>query len=317
MTFRVALVLFPTFHIADLSILSVLETANQAVANTYAIDVVSMEGGLVHSVSGAGIATVAFDAGRYDTVIVGSTSGIPAYRRDLVERLRSAAEAARRVAGIGTGAFLLAEAGMLDGRTVTTHWRYVDALAQRCPALRVVPDKIYGREGHVWSSAGMTACVDLVLGMVEADLGHDVTRAICRTLVLHQRRAGGQSQFSVLPEPDPGQERIRSVLAYIKDNLHGMLTVDRLADHVNWSPRHFSRAFHLQTGMSPAKAIEKLRVEAAQALIESGHTSAARVASQTGFGDTERMRRAFVRVLGMPPRQVVRATARHIEWRTT
>lgn len=151
----------------------------------------------------------------------------------------------------------------------------------------------------------MTACIDMVLGLVEADLGHDVTKQICKTMVLYHRRSGGQSQFSLLAEIDPKQERIRRVLSFIKDNLREPLSIQQLADQVNWSPRHFSRAFQAETGMSPAKAIEKLRVEAAQALIESGHTSAARIAAQTGFGDDERMRRAFARVLGESPRALV------------
>jgi len=305
-TAKVALVVFPKFHILDLSILSVLGLANHYAPGAYEVEIVSMQGGLVHSMSGVGIDTKPFDAQDYDTVIVGSMPGIPTACPGMVERLQSASRSARRIASICTGSFILAEAGVLDGRSATTHWGFADTLMQRFPKVQVVPDKIFIRDGNVWSSAGMTAGIDLVLGMVEADLGHDVTRQICKMMVLYHRRSGGQSQFSLLAEIDPKQERIRRVLTFIKDNLREPLSVQQLADHVSWSPRHFSRAFQAETGLTPAKAIEKLRVEAAKALIDSGHGSAARIAVQTGFGDDERMRRAFLRVLGESPQTLVR-----------
>jgi transcriptional regulator GlxA family with amidase domain len=307
MAAKIALVVFPGFHLLDLSVLSVFGIANHFVPDSYAVDIVSMKGGLVHSMSAVGVETRAFDEARYDTVIVGSSPAVPAPCPGLVERLQACARSARRIASICTGAFVLAEAGVFDGRSVTTHWGFADALARRFPAINVVPDKIFIRDGRTWSSAGMTACIDLVLGMVEADLGHDVTKKIAQTMVLYHRRSGGQSQFSLLAEIDPKQERIRRVLSFIKENLREPLSIQQLADLVNWSPRHFSRAFQAETGLSPAKAIEKLRVEAAQALIESGHASASRVAAQTGFGDDERMRRAFLRVLGEAPQAFMRS----------
>jgi transcriptional regulator GlxA family with amidase domain len=305
-TAKVALVVFPMFHILDLSILSVFGIANHFAPDSYAVDIVSMTGGIIHSKSGVGIDTKVFGDEHYDTVIVGSTPGVPETMPALLERLKSAASNSRRIASICTGAFVLAEAGLLDGRSVTTHWGFAETLTKRFPRIQVVADKIFIRDGNVWSSAGMTACIDLILGLVEADLGHDVTKKICKTMVLYHRRSGGQSQFSLLAEIDPKQERIRRVLSFIKDNLREPLSIQQLADHVNWSARHFSRSFQAETGLSPAKAIEKLRVEEAQALIESGHTSASRIAVQTGFGDDERMRRAFLRVLGKPPQQIVR-----------
>lgn len=306
MTAKVALVVFPKFHILDLSVLSVLGLANHYAPGAYDVELVSMTGGLVHSMSGVGIDTKAFTGQRYDTVIVSSMTGVPSAGPGLVERLQAAARSARRIASICTGAFILAEAGLLDGRSATTHWGFADTLTQRYPKVQVVPDKIFIRDGKVWSSAGMTAGVDLVLGLVEADLGHDITRQICKMMVLYHRRSGGQSQFSLLAEIDPKQERIRRVLSFIKDNLREPLSVQQLADYVSWSPRHFSRAFQAETGLTPAKAIEKLRVEAAKALIDSGHASASRIAAQTGFGDDERMRRAFRRVLGESPQKLVR-----------
>lgn len=306
MAAKVALVVFPMFHILDLSVLSVLGIANHFAPGSYDVDVVSMSGGLVPSMSGVGVETQVFGAQRYDTVIVGSTPGIPQPCPGMVARVALAAGESRRIAGICTGAFILGRAGVLDGRAVTTHWGFAEELARQFPRARVVPDRIFVRDGEVWSSAGMTACVDLVLGMVEADLGHEVTKKICRTMVLYHRRPGGQSQFSVLAQIDAKQERIRRVVSYIKENLREPLSLQQLADQVSWSPRHFSRAFQAETGLTPAKAIEKLRVEAAQVLIESGHTSAARIAAQTGFGDDERMRRAFLRVLGESPQALLR-----------
>lgn len=306
MAAKVALVVFPMFHILDLSILSVFGIANHYAPGSYEVEIVSMTGGLVRSMSGVGVETTAFGDGRYDTVIVGSTPGIPQPSPEMVARLKSAAGESRRIASICTGAFILAEAGVFDGRSVTTHWGFADTLMQRFPSAQVVADKIFVRDGHIWSSAGMTACIDLVLGLVEADLGHEIVKKICKTMVLYHRRSGGQSQFSVLAEIDPKQERIRRVLSFIKENLREPLSIQQLADYVNWSARHFSRAFQAETGLSPAKAIEKLRVEAAQALIESGHTSPSRIAVQTGFGDDERMRRAFLRVLGNPPQKYLR-----------
>lgn len=306
MTAKIALVLYPKFHILDLSILSVLGLANHYAPGAYEVDIVSMQGGLVHSMSGVGIDTKPFAEQHYDTVIVASMPGVPSACPGMLERLQAAARDARRVAGICTAAFILAEAGLLDGRSATTHWGFAETLAQRFPKVQVVPDKIFICDGTIWSSAGMTAGLDLVLGLVEADLGHDVTRQICKMMVLYHRRSGGQSQFSLLAEIDPKQERIRRVLTFIKDNLREPLSVQQLADHVSWSPRHFSRAFQAETGMTPAKAIEKLRVEAAKALIDSGHASASRIAAMTGFGDDERMRRAFQRVLGESPQTLVR-----------
>jgi transcriptional regulator GlxA family with amidase domain len=306
MTAKVALVIYPGFNVLDLSVLTVLGIANHFAPGSYAVEIVSMQGGIVRSMSGVGVESIVYGPDRYDTVIIASMPDMPTPCPGMVERLRSALEQSRRVASICTGAFLLGEAGAFDGREVTTHWRYTDALMKRLPRARVVPEKIFVRDGHVWSSAGMTAGTDLVLSLVEADLGHDVTRMICKTMVLPHRRAGGQSQFSILAEIDPKHERIRRVLAFIRQNLRESLTTQQLADHVNWSVRHFSRAFYAETGLSPAKAIEKLRVEAAQNIIESGSTSPSRIAAQTGFGDEERMRRAFQRVLGTIPQKIMR-----------
>ena len=195
---------------------------------------------------------------------------------------------------------------VLDGRRATTHWALAHTLQQRYPAVRMEEDRIFINDGKVWSSAGMTACIDMALALVEADLGAETARAISRTLVVYHRRTGGQSQFSAMSELEPGSDRIRAALDFAKRSLREPLSVEQLAEQVHWSARHFSRAFLAQTGHSPAKAVEKLRLEAAQALIEEGTASIARIARQVGFGDEERMRRAFLRTLGRPPQALLR-----------
>jgi len=303
MTAKVALVVFPNFDILELGILTVFGVANHFAPGSYAVDVVSMSGGLIRSKSGVGIDTAVFGDARYHTIIVAGETGIPTPSPGMVDHLRQAAAQADRVASTCTGAFILGETGLLDGRSVTTHWAFAGALAQRFPRTKVVADKIFIRDGKIWSSAGSLACIDLVLGIIDADLGHEITNKVSRTMVVYHRRHGGQSQFSAMVEIDAKQERIRRVLAFIKENLREPLSIQQLADQVNWSQRHFSRTFQAETGLSPAKAIEKLRVEAAKAMIESGHSSVARIADQTGFGDDERMRRAFLRVLGESPQK--------------
>ncbi|HTK01435.1 MAG TPA: GlxA family transcriptional regulator [Bordetella sp.] len=342
MAARIALVVFPGFQILDLAALTVFELANlhatghaapalgapaadtpasgkerpagaprgargrRAAGAFYTIDVVSQDGGLLHSSSGVGIQTQPIGRKQYDTLMIGGAVEVPASTPALLASLRRTAPRARRVASICTGAFLLAEAGLLDGRRATTHWALAHELQRRHPKVCLDEDKIFVNDGVFWTSAGMTACIDLALALVADDLGPDIARAISRKMVIHYRRSGGQSQFSTLAELEPDSDRIRAALDYARENLREALSVEQLAEQVHWSPRHFSRAFQAQTGLSPAKAVEKLRLEAARALIDEGENSIARVATLTGFGDEERMRRAFLRTLGRPPRDLLR-----------
>jgi transcriptional regulator GlxA family with amidase domain len=173
----------------------------------------------------------------------------------------------------------------------------------------VEDDRIFIIDGSVWTSAGMSAGVDLALGMVEKDFGAEMTRSVAQSLVLYHRRAGGQSQHSALLQLDAKSDRVQNALAYAKRNLRGTLTVDELAEAAHLSPRQFSRAFRAETGQSPAKAVEHLRVEAARLMIEQSRHSIDTIATETGFADRERMRRAFLRAFGQPP-QVIRRNAR-------
>ena len=226
--------------------------------------------------------------------------------------IAEAGQKCRRVAGVCTGAFLLAEAGLLDGRSATTHWAYASDLQQRYPAVRVDDDRIFVSDGNVWTSAGMTAAIDLALALIEEDHGAELSRAVARRLVVYHRRPGGQSQFSALLDLEPRSDRVRRALTYAKENLRNALNVEELAEAASLSPRQFSRIFRDETGQSPAKAVERLRLEAAKAMLEEGRHSLDVVARDTGFADRDRMRRAFLRFFGQPP-QSLRRSLRLIE----
>jgi len=305
---RIGLLVFPGFQILDLVALTVFEMANATVPRpVYRIELLSEHGGLVRSSAGVQVETLAFDKPVFDTMLVAGSNLLVPPSPGLLAFLREAQEASRRVSSICTGAFVLAEAGLLDGRRATTHWGFARELQQRFPRIKVEEDSIFIVDGSVWTSAGMTACIDLSLALVESDLGVEVSRTVARKMVVYHRRAGGQSQFSALLELEPKSDRIQDALAYAKTNLHRDLSVDQLAEVAHLSPRQFSRAFLAETGQSPARAIEKLRVETARLLIEAGNHSIDRVAEQTGFSDPERMRRAFHRAFGQPPQAVKRA----------
>jgi transcriptional regulator GlxA family with amidase domain len=231
----------------------------------------------------------------------------------MIKYLQSAQRRFRRVAATCTGALVLGDAGLLDGKRVTTHWLFARTLQEKCPTALVDEDRIFINDGKIWTSAGMSAGIDLALALVEADLGVETARSVARKMVLYHRRSGGQSQFSELLELEPKSDRIQTALNYAKKNLHRPLTVTDLAGAAHLSPRQFSRAFRDETGQSPAKAIESLRVEAARILMEQTRHSIDVVARQTGFADRGRMRRAFLRVLGQPPQAIRRNVRQETE----
>jgi len=307
---RVGFAVFPGFQVMNLSASSVFEFANHEVGEPlYEMRYLSETGGPVMTSFGLTIDTESFGAPDFDTVMVGGPVSIPGEMPGLQEFLRQASVSSRRVASICTGAFFLAQAGLLDGKRATTHWLYARDLAARFPKVTVEEDRIFITDGAIWTSAGMSAGVDLALDLVEKDLGIEIARSIAKKLVLYHRRAGGQSQFSALLELEPKSDRIQKALAYAKQNLQKGLSVEELAEAAHLSPRQFSRAFHAETGQSPAKAVENLRVEAARLMIEQGRHSIDEVARESGFADRERMRRAFLRAFGQPP-QVIRRHAR-------
>jgi len=305
---HVGVVVFPGFQILDMVAISVFELANlEAGQPEYQVEVISEHGGMVRSSAGVEIATRRFSDPAYDTVVVTGAMQIAPSSSGLLAFLIDALAASRRTASICTGAFVLAEAGILDGRHATTHWIHARDLQRRFPQARVDEDRIFIVDGSVWTSAGMTACIDLCLALVENDLGVEVSRAIAKKLVVYHRRTGGQSQFSAMLDLEPKSDRIQNALSYAKSHLREPLTVEQLADVAHLSPRQFSRAFRDETRQSPAKAIEALRVETARAMLEAGRHSMEAVAAETGFVDTERMRRAFLRAFGQPPQAIKRA----------
>lgn len=310
---RIGFLIFPDCSLLDFTgPLSAFDAANRLAADRpYSLHVMSEQGGPLESSSGAVILTQALDNSAFDTVIVsggrGPREGIVSAA--VIAYAQRAAERSRRLASVCTGAFVLAAAGLLDGRQATAHWRKAALLQRMYPQVHVDSDKIFIKDGPIWTSAGISAGIDLALALIEEDQGIDLARAVARELVVYHRRPGGQSQFSSLLEMDPPSIRIRQALSYAREHLHETLTPERLAEVACLSRRQFDRAFTAETGQTPAKAIEKLRAEAGRLRVESGEESLDNIARAVGFGDPERMRRAFLRAFGQPP-QALRRTGR-------
>jgi transcriptional regulator GlxA family with amidase domain len=305
MTITLDVLIFPGFQLLDAAgPIAAFEVAAGIVPGAYALRVGAPQPGLVRSSSG-----VCFEArglprvSRLHTLMVVGGDGTREARVDtrLLALLRRAGQRAPRVASVCSGALLLAEAGLLDHKRATTHWCRVAELAQRFPSVQVEPDRIWVRDGRIWTSAGISAGIDLALALITEDLGADVAKAVARQLVVYAQRPGGQTQHSSLLELDPGGGRFAELNAWIRERLALPHTVEALAARMKLSPRTFARAYVAETGVTPAKAVERLRIEAARALIEAGELSLRDVAERTGFGDLERMRRSFMRLFGTPP----------------
>ncbi len=298
----------PNVQLMSFAALTAFEVANACAGETlYDIKILSEKGGPVKSSVGMAVETVPVADAAFDTFIVTGALDPQPSTPAMLEQVRAAMTRCRRMASICTGAFVLAEAGLLDGRRATTHWILARELQRRYPAIRMEEDRIFIIDGSVWTSAGMSAGIDLALGMIEKDYGADLARSVARKLVVYHRRAGGQSQHSALLEMDAKSDRIQTALDYAKRNLRSPLSVEQLADAAHLSPRQFSRAFRAETGQSPAKAVEHLRVEAARLMMEQSRHPIDVVATETGFADGERMRRAFLRAFGQPPQAIRRA----------
>jgi transcriptional regulator GlxA family with amidase domain len=303
----IGFVVFPDFNLLGFAAVTVFETANSALAPdepAYAVTLLSETGGLVSCSAGFRVETQPFGDTVFDTVMFGSGVEIDFTSPGLIAFVRRALQTSRRVVAPCTGAFILAEAGVLDGRRATTHWRFASELQRRFPKVIVEDDQIFIVDGPVWTSAGMTATIDLALEMVENDYGPEVSRTVARKLVIYHRRAGGQAQVSALLELEPKSDRIQKAIDYASANLRETLSVEALAEVARLSPRQFSRAFSLETGQSPAKAVERLRVEAARLMLEQGRHSMDVIAREVGLVDRDRMRRAFMRTLGQPPQEI-------------
>ena len=310
MTRAIAMVIFPGFQLLDAAgPIAAFEIAGRFAAGAYAIEVLAAEAGEVASSSGVRMSAAAPGRGPYDTVMISGGDGTRALPNlaPIVAWLKAIAPGVRRVTSVCSGAYVLAEAGLLDGRRATTHWARSDDFARRYPKVRLEPDRIFVREGETWTSAGITAGIDLSLALIEDDLGSKVARATAQQLVVHQRRPGGQSQFSALLDTGGVHGRFAALMDWVRERLAEPLNVERLAAEAAMSPRNFARAFAAETGLTPAKAVERLRLEAARVRVETTHEPIDRVAEAAGFHDPERMRRAFLRAFGQPPQALRRA----------
>lgn len=238
-----------------------------------------------------------------DTLVVAGGPGVVrvAADRALQDWVRARAERARRVASVCTGAFLLAAAGLLDGRRAATHWAHCDRLARDHPRIRVEPNPIFVRDGPVWTSAGVTAGIDLTLALVEEDLGREAALVIARHLVMFLKRPGGQAQFSTTLALQAGEDRFAALHAWIGDNLAANLSLPALAERAGMSERSLSRLYREATGMTPAKGVERLRIEAARRALSETRWPVKRIARVCGFGSEETMRRSFLRHVSTTP----------------
>lgn len=311
MAHRIGFYIPPRFQLLDLAgPLDAFQAANAAAGRQfYSWLILSRTGGPMTSGAGLRIETASADDTAFDTLLV-IGGAIDAMRcQDEIATVRRLTSGLTRIASICTGAFLLAGAGLLDGRRATTHWSRARDLQESFPAVSVEMDRIYVADGRIWTSAGITAGIDLALALIEADHGVELARQISRELVVYHRRPGGQSQFSALSQLEPDSDRIRIALAFAREHLSEPLPVERLAETARLSPRQFGRAFRKETGETPAKAIERLRTEAAYLRLQDGSEPVDVIARAVGFNDTERMRRAFVTRYGQPP-QAIRRMAR-------
>ncbi|UTH73777.1 GlxA family transcriptional regulator [Chromobacterium sp. IIBBL 290-4] len=313
MTLHIAMLAYPGFQLLDVAgPIAAFEAANRFRSGAYSVSLRAAKPGAVVCSAGIPMQAQALTAGpEPDTLIVAGGIGvIEACENPALLAWLGAAAGACRVASVCTGAFMLAEAGLLDGKRATTHWAHEAEFARRYPKVALDTRPIYIREGSIWTSAGVTAGIDLALAMIAADLGADIARQCAQRLVVYYQRPGGQSQHSSMLEMQASGGRFSALLDHARQNLAAKLDVEEMAAFCNLSPRHFSRLFQAEAGVPPAKAVERLRVEEARARLESGTSSLQIVARECGFGDAERMRRSFMRTLGVMPSRLKRDAAK-------
>ncbi|VVE49697.1 AraC family transcriptional regulator [Pandoraea capi] len=286
------------------------QVATAAGHTPYDLHVISQTGGPVMGNTGLPIETMPVGRRAFDTVIFVGGDIDPMREPGNVAAARKLNRKASRVASVCTGAFLLAEAGLLNDRKATTHWRYAGLLQSHYPRISVESDSIFIADGRIWTSAGIASGIDLALAMVEEDMGPDIARAVSRLLVVPYRRPGGQSQFSAMSQMEPESDRIRIALNFAREHLAEALPVERLAQAASLSLRQFGRAFRRETGETPAKAVERLRVEAARLRLQDGSEPIEQIALAVGFIDPDRMRRAFIKLCGHPPQSIRRESRR-------
>ena len=305
MTRQITFLIYRNFQLLDAAgPIAAFEIAGCYEPGSYSLQVVAAQPGLVASSSGVSMLARRMGRARgMDTLVIaggdGSRSSMscPKTRRFI----QNCAVHARRTTSVCSGAYLLAAAGLLDGKRATTHWSRAADFARKFPQVRTDADRIFVKDGSIWTSAGISAGIDLSLAMIEADLGESIARRTAQQLVVYHRRPGGQSQFSALLEMERPNGRFASLLDYVRTHLEKRHSVADLAEHACMSPRHFSRAFQAETGMTPAKAVEQLRGETARGALAGSGRSVQDIARHCGFGNAERMRRTFLRLFGAPP----------------
>ncbi len=305
---KVAMIIFDQFKILDLTgPMDVLSDQCIPAKNKYQIDVMSVNGGLVKSSGGLAVDSIAFKSLQgYDSLMVIGGQGVigAISNQKIINYIREQSSHVNRVVSICTGAFLLAKAGLLENKKAATHWRSADDLQQLFPNIEVCPDDIYVKDDKIYTSAGVTAGIDLTLSLVADDLGHKIAMDVAKNLVVYYHRPGGQKQFSnQLQAQVKNQPQFENVLLHIESQLHQNIQVEHLAEIANMSGRHFSRQFSAQVGMAPGKYVEQVRVERMKQLLENTSTSLPKMAQQTGFASIDVMRRVFVRHLGVTPNE--------------
>lgn len=308
---RVEFLAFPDVQLLDVTgPFQVLASANRLAEEAgqpppYTLKVVSACSGPIMSSAGLALLADALPSAELplDTLIIAGGQGVEAARRDsfLVDWIKCRAAAARRVASVCTGAFLLAATGLLDGRRATTHWSRCADLAAEFPAVRVEQDPIYLTDGAIWTSAGVTAGIDMALALLDADVGRAAATAVARHLVVFAKRPGGQAQFSAALALTGSDETFDRLHDWMKRNLDGNLAVPALAEQAGMSERSFLRHYRQITGTTPARAVEQVRVEAARRALSASSLPLKRIARDCGFGSEETMRRSFMRILAVPP----------------
>jgi transcriptional regulator GlxA family with amidase domain len=308
---NVGFLLYPDYLLLDLAgPMSAFASANRFSSDPlYRMHMVSVAGGSIINSFGMSVETSTLKRRALDTLIV---VGGARWSMKLPEihAMQRASAKVRRLASVCTGAFVLAQCGLLDGRRVTTHWRRAAELQREYTTMRVESDSIFIKDGQVWTSAGITAGIDLALAMIEEDYGASIALQVSQELVVYYRRPGGQSQFSAMSEIAAESDRIRVALSYAREHLTEPLSVERLAEVACLSSRQFGRVFKTETGETPAKAVERLRAEVARERIESDAEPVESIAAAVGFSDPERMRRTFLRLYGEPPQSLRRKARR-------
>jgi len=307
----IGVLIFPDFQLLDASgPISTFEIAARYAGTAPAIRTMAVTPGPVRSTSGVEmLARGLKPSGAITTLIVAGGEGVDtaATCERTLAFVRAMAKRGVRIASVCSGALILAEAGLLDGRRATTHWQRTRQFVAAYPKVKLEADRIYTRDGNIWTSAGITAGIDLSLAMVAEDYGDEIAQGTAKQLVLYHRRSGGQSQFSSLLELKAPTGRFGRLLAWAREHLDAPLTVEDMAEQAGMSSRHFTRAFIAETGTTPSKAVERLRIEVARQRVQSSSEAIERVAETTGFRDPERMRRAFIRAFGQPPQSLRRA----------